>query len=65
MAKEGDHTTPLLPEVIEKLHPNPDKPEITNYKHPAKKTAGRQITNKFQIIISKSQIRSKINCLEF
>jgi hypothetical protein len=36
---------------------NPDKPEITNYK--------RQITNKFQITISKSQIRSKTNCLEF
>ena len=36
---------------------SPDKPEITNYKH--------QITNKFQIIISKSQIRSKTNCLEF
>ena len=31
MEKEGDHITPLLPEVIEKLHPNPDKPEITNY----------------------------------
>jgi hypothetical protein len=36
---------------------NPDKPEITNYKH--------QMTNKFQILISKSQIRSKTNCLEF
>ena len=35
----------------------PDKPEIANYKH--------QITNKFQITISKSQIRSKTNCLEF
>jgi predicted nucleotidyltransferase len=33
----------------------PDKPEITNYKH--------QISNKFQITISKSQIRSKTNCL--
>jgi hypothetical protein len=30
---------------------NPDKPEITNYKH--------------QITIFKSQIRSKANCLEF
>ena len=29
--------------------------EITNYKH--------QIANKFQIIISKSQIRSNANCL--
>ena len=36
---------------------NPDKPEITNYKH--------QITNKFQITISKSQIRSNVNCLWF
>jgi hypothetical protein len=36
---------------------NPDKPEIPNSKH--------QITNKFQITISKSQIRSKTNCLEF
>jgi hypothetical protein len=34
-----------------------DKPEITNYKH--------QITNKYQITISKSQIGSKANCLEF
>ncbi len=32
------------------VNPNPDKPEITNYKH--------QIANKFQITISKSQIRS-------
>jgi len=37
--------------------PNPAKPEITNNKH--------QITNKFQITISKSQIRSKTNCLGF
>jgi hypothetical protein len=37
--------------------PDPDKPEITNDKH--------QITNKFQISISKSQIRSKANCLDF
>jgi hypothetical protein len=37
--------------------PNQDKPEITNYKH--------QIINKSQITISKSQIRSKANCLEF
>jgi hypothetical protein len=36
---------------------NPNKSEITNYKH--------QITNKFQITISKSQIRVKANCLEF
>ena len=36
---------------------NRDKTEITNYKH--------QITNKFQITISKSQTRSKANCLEF
>jgi hypothetical protein len=35
----------------------PDKPEITNYKH--------QITNKFQYQISKSQTKSKSNCLEF
>ncbi len=33
--------------------PNTDKPEIPNYKH--------QITNKFQITISKSQIRSGAN----
>ena len=33
----------------------PDKSEITNYKH--------QITNKFQITRSKSQIRSNANCL--
>jgi len=39
------------------LPPIPDKPEITNYKH--------QITNKFQISISKSQTRSKANCLDF
>jgi hypothetical protein len=37
--------------------PKLDKSEITNYKH--------QITNKFQITISKSQIRSKTNCLAF
>jgi len=42
---------------LELQMPNPYKPEITNYKH--------QITNKFQISISKSQIRSKPNCLEF
>jgi hypothetical protein len=36
---------------------NPDKPEITNYKH--------KISNKFQIKISKSQIKSNANCLEF
>jgi hypothetical protein len=40
-----------------RLKPNPDEPEITNYKH--------QITNKFQITISKSQIRPKANYLEF
>jgi hypothetical protein len=37
--------------------PNPYKPEIANSKH--------QMTNKFQMTISKSQIRSKANCLEF
>jgi len=44
---------------LELQMPNPYKPklEITNYKH--------QITNKFQISISKSQIKSKANCLEF
>jgi hypothetical protein len=36
---------------------NPDIPEITNHKH--------QITNKFQITISKSQIRPKADCFEF
>ena len=36
--------------------PDPHKPEMTNYKH--------QITNKFQISISKSQIRSKAKLLE-
>jgi hypothetical protein len=35
---------------LELQMPNPDKPGITNYKH--------QITNKFQISISKSQIKS-------
>jgi hypothetical protein len=34
-----------------------DKPKIANYKH--------QITNKFQITISKFQMRSKTNYLEF
>ena len=33
------------------IGPNPDKAEITNYKH--------QITNKFQITISKSQINQE------
>jgi len=37
--------------------PNHDKPEITKYKH--------QITNKFQIPIPKSTIRSDANCLVF
>ncbi len=37
------------------MNPNPDKPENTNHKF--------QITNKFQIAISKSQTRSKANCL--
>ena len=36
---------------------NPDKPEITKYK--------QQITNKFQITISKSEVSSKANCLGF
>jgi hypothetical protein len=36
---------------------DPNRLEITNYKH--------QITDKLQISISKSQIRSKANCLEF
>ena len=35
--------------------PNPNKAEITNYKH--------QNTNKFQMTISNSQIRSNTNCL--
>ena len=39
------------------IKPDPDKAEITNYKH--------QMTNKFQITISKSQKRSKANGLEF
>ena len=47
----------LLMQKFEVQRPNPDKPEITKYKH--------QITNKFQITISKSQTRSKTNCLEF
>jgi hypothetical protein len=42
---------------LELQNPNPDNPEITNYKP--------QITNKFQISISKSQIRSKANRLGF
>jgi outer membrane phospholipase A len=43
--------------VVEKKSLNPEKPEITNYKH--------QITNKFQISISKSQLSSNANCLGF
>jgi len=42
---------------LKMMDPNLDKPEIPNYKH--------QIANKFQISISKSQIWSKANCLEF
>jgi hypothetical protein len=42
---------------LELQMPNPDKQKITNYKH--------KITNKFQISISKSQIKSKANRLEF
>jgi len=42
---------------LELQMPNPYKPEMTNSKH--------QMTNKFQMTISKSQIRSKANCLEF
>jgi hypothetical protein len=38
------------------LNPNPNKPEITNHKHPAKKTADKQISNKFQTTSSKFQI---------
>jgi hypothetical protein len=38
------------------LDPNPDKSEITKYKH--------QITNKFQISIFKSQTRSKLLSLD-
>ena len=38
-----DSNFPVFPDSIK---PNPDKPEITNYKH--------QMTNKFQITISKS-----------
>jgi hypothetical protein len=53
VASEGQLSIPKL----ELQMPNPDKPEITNYKH--------QITNKFQISISKSQIISKANCFEF
>ena len=37
--------------------PNQGKPEITKYKH--------QITNKFQIPIPESTIRSDANCLGF
>jgi len=48
--------SPFLPVVFQE-GTKPDKPEITNYK--------QQITNKFQMTISKSQIRSKTNCLEF
>jgi hypothetical protein len=47
----------LLMQKFELQMPNLDKPEITKYKH--------QITNKFQISISKSQIRSDANCLGF
>jgi hypothetical protein len=31
------------------------RPEIPNYKHPAKKTAGKQITNKSQILNTNDQ----------
>jgi hypothetical protein len=47
----------LLMQKFELEMPNPDKPEITKYKH--------QITNKFQISISNSQIRPDANCLGF
>jgi len=53
VASAGQLSMPKLKLQI----PNPDKPEITNDKH--------QISNKFQITISKSQIRSNANCLEF
>ncbi len=51
MAPSGQLSEPKLELQLS----NQDKPEITNYKH--------QIINKFQITISKSQIRSKANCL--
>ncbi len=51
MAPAGQLSEPKLEQQLS----NRDKPEITNYKH--------KITNKFQIAISKSQIRSKAKCL--
>ena len=55
--KSGTNLVLLSPDVAAMFPDKPDKPEITNYKH--------QITNKFQITISKSQIRSNANCLKF
>ena len=53
VAPEGQLSMPKLePQVSQ-----PDKPEITNFEH--------QITNKNQITISKSHIRSNANYLEF
>jgi hypothetical protein len=48
-------TGPLLVRRHQFSMLNLNKPEITNYKH--------QITNKFQITISKSQMRSTANRL--
>jgi len=42
---------------LERQIPNPDKPEITTYKH--------HLILKLGQINSKSQIRSNANCLEF
>jgi hypothetical protein len=39
------------------IHPDEIGVEISNNKHPARKTAGRQITNKLQIPISNDQNR--------
>ena len=53
VAPEGQLSMPKLePQVSQ-----PNKPEITNFEH--------QITNKNQITISKSHIRSNANYLEF
>jgi len=39
--------------------------EIPNYKHPTKKTAGRQITNKSQISSTKLQINHKFQASNY
>jgi hypothetical protein len=53
VASAGQLSMPKLEPQV----PNPYKPKITKHK--------QQITNKFQITISKSYIESNAGCLEF